>query len=398
LSNQELIALGQKYLMNTYGRQPIVLVKGQGTRVYDADGRSYLDFVGGLAVNSLGHCHPSVVAAIQEQGMKLLHCSNLYWIEPQIKLAQILVENSCLDKVFFANSGSEANEGAIKLARKYAKVTYGEGKYEVITIKQSFHGRTLATLAATGQDKFHQDFQPLPPGFTYVPLGDLDALKKAINPKTCAIMLEPIQGEGGVNVPTVAYLQEVQKLCRENGLLLILDEVQVGMGRTGTLFAYEQFGVEPDILTLAKALGGGVAIGAFLAKEEVAAAFRPGDHGSTFGGNPFATAVGLAAVQTLLKPGFLEHVVQMGAYLQERLNKLQSKYSCIKEVRGKGLIWGLELDRPGAEIVTKCLEEGLLINCTNSTVLRLLPPLIVTAEEIDQAVAIMEKTFQTVKS
>jgi len=384
--------------MNTYGRQPIVLVKGQGTRVYDADGRSYLDFVGGLAVNSLGHCHPSVVAAIQEQGMKLLHCSNLYWIEPQIKLAQILVENSCLDKVFFANSGSEANEGAIKLARKYAKVTYGEGKYEVITIKQSFHGRTLATLAATGQDKFHQDFQPLPPGFTYVPLGDLDALKKAINPKTCAIMLEPIQGEGGVNVPTVAYLQEVQKLCRENGLLLILDEVQVGMGRTGTLFAYEQFGVEPDILTLAKALGGGVAIGAFLAKEEVAAAFRPGDHGSTFGGNPFATAVGLAAVQTLLKPGFLEHVVQMGAYLQERLNKLQSKYSCIKEVRGKGLIWGLELDRPGAEIVTKCLEEGLLINCTNSTVLRLLPPLIVTAEEIDQAVAIMEKTFQTVKS
>lgn len=398
MSNQELIALGQKYLMNTYGRQPIVLVKGQGTRVYDADGRSYLDFVGGLAVNSLGHCHPSVVAAIQEQGMKLLHCSNLYWIEPQIKLAQILVENSCLDKVFFANSGSEANEGAIKLARKYAKVTYGEGKYEVITIKQSFHGRTLATLAATGQDKFHQDFQPLPPGFTYVPLGDLDALKKAINPKTCAIMLEPIQGEGGVNVPTVAYLQEVQKLCRENGLLLILDEVQVGMGRTGTLFAYEQFGVEPDILTLAKALGGGVAIGAFLAKEEVAAAFRPGDHGSTFGGNPFATAVGLAAVQTLLKPGFLEHVVQMGAYLQERLNKLQSKYSCIKEVRGKGLIWGLELDRPGAEIVTKCLEEGLLINCTNSTVLRLLPPLIVTAEEIDQAVAIMEKTFQTVKS
>lgn len=398
MSNQDLTELGQKYLMNTYGRLPIAIVKGQGTRVYDADGREYLDFVGGLAVNSLGHCHPNIVAAIEEQGNKLLHCSNLYWIEPQIKLAQILVENSCLDKVFFSNSGSEANEGAIKLARKYAKVTYGEEKYEVITMKQSFHGRTLATLAATGQDKFHQDFQPLPPGFTYVPLGDLDALQKAINPKTCAVMLEPIQGEGGVNVPTIAYMQEVQQLCQENGLLLILDEVQVGMGRTGTLFAYEQFGVEPDILTMAKALGGGIAIGAFMAKDHVASAFKPGDHGSTFGGNPFATAVGLAAVKTHLDPGLLQYTVELGAYLKGELLKLQGKYSFIKEVRGKGMIWGMELSQPGADVVNKCMEDGLLINCTNSTVLRLLPPLTVTKEEIDQAIAIMDKALNSVKS
>jgi acetylornithine/N-succinyldiaminopimelate aminotransferase len=396
MSNQEIRELGQKYLLNTYGRLPVAMVKGKGSYLYDADGGEYLDFVGGLAVNALGHCHPNVVQAIEEQAHKLLHCSNLYWIEPQTKLAQVLVENSCLDKVFFANSGSEANEGAFKLARKYAKLKHGGERYEIITMKQSFHGRTLAALAATGQDRFHQDFQPLPPGFTYVPFGDLEALQKAISHKTCAVMLEPIQGEGGVNVPTVAYMQEVQKLCQEKGLLLILDEVQAGMGRTGTLFAYEQFGIEPDILTLAKALGGGVAIGAFLAKDHVADAFKPGDHGSTFGGNPLATAVGLATVKTMLETGLLEQVKATGAYLQEKLNKLKSKYSCIKEVRGQGMIWGLELDRPGSDIVDKCVAEGLLINCTVNTVLRLLPPLTVTKEEVDKAVAIIDKALETV--
>jgi acetylornithine/N-succinyldiaminopimelate aminotransferase len=396
VSNQELIELGQKYLLNTYGRLPVAMVKGQGTHLYDADGNDYLDFVGGLAVNSLGHCHPDIVKAIEEQANRLLHCSNLYWIEPQIKLAKLLVDNSCLAQVFFGNSGSEANEGAIKLARKYASLKYGQERHEIITMKQSFHGRTLAALAATGQEKFHQDFQPLPQGFTYVPFGNLEALKEALGPKTCAVMVEPIQGEGGVNVPTMDFMQEVWKLCQEKDVLLILDEVQVGMGRTGTLFAYEQFGVEPDILTLAKALGGGVAIGAFLAKEQVTAAFKPGDHGSTFGGNPLATAAGLAAVNAILQDGFLEQVKEKGLYLQNQLEKLQTKYSFIKEVRGLGLIWGMELDRPGADVVSKCMEDGLLINCTNSTVLRLLPPLIVTKEEIDVAVAIMDKALSSV--
>lgn len=396
MSNQELIELGQKYLLNTYGRLPVAMVKGQGTHLYDADGNDYLDFVGGLAVNSLGHCHPDIVKAIEEQANRLLHCSNLYWIEPQIKLAKLLVDNSCLAQVFFGNSGSEANEGAIKLARKYASLKYGQERHEIITMKQSFHGRTLAALAATGQEKFHQDFQPLPQGFTYVPFGNLEALKEALGPKTCAVMVEPIQGEGGVNVPTMDFMQEVWKLCQEKDVLLILDEVQVGMGRTGTFFAYEQFGVEPDILTLAKALGGGVAIGAFLAKEQVTAAFKPGDHGSTFGGNPLATAAGLAAVNAILQDGFLEQVKEKGLYLQNQLEKLQTKYSFIKEVRGLGLIWGMELDRPGADVVSKCMEDGLLINCTNSTVLRLLPPLIVTKEEIDVAVAIMDKALSSV--
>ena len=398
MSNASIVELGQKYVLNTYSRLPIAMVKGEGTRLFDAEGKEYLDFVGGIAVNALGHCHPKITKTIQEQAEKLLHCSNLYWIEPQVKLAQLLVENSCLDKVFFCNSGAEANEGAIKLARRYAKQKFSDEKYEIITIKQSFHGRTLAALAATGQEKFHQGFEPLPQGFTYVPLGDLEALQKTITPKTCALMLEPIQGEGGVNMPDMAYMQEVQKLCRDKGLLLIFDEVQVGVGRTGTLFAYEQFGVEPDIMTLAKALGGGVAIGAFLAKDHVASAFGPGDHGSTFGGNPLATAVGVTVLNTILDTGFLQHTVEIGAYLQGRLLELQDKYKFIKEVRGMGMIWGLELDRPGADVVSKCFEAGLLINCTNGTVLRLLPPLTTSKAEIDEAIAIMDKALNGVLS
>lgn len=396
MSNQSIVELGQKYVMNTYGRLPMALVKGEGARVWDADGKEYLDFVGGLAVNSLGHCHPKVTAAIREQAGKLVHCSNLYWIEPQVKLAQLLVEHSCMDKVFFANSGAEANEGAIKLARKYAKLHYGEKKYEIITMHQSFHGRTLATLTATAQEKFHKGYAPLPEGFKYVPFNDFKALAEAVSDKTCAIMLEPIQGEGGVNEADPGYLDNVKELCQEKGLLLIFDEVQCGIGRTGKLFAYEHFGVEPDIMTLAKALGGGVAIGALLAKEEVAGAFQPGDHASTFGGNPLATTAGVAALDTILKDGVLAKAEEAGAYLKEKLLALKEQYGFIKEVRGKGLILGMELTIPGAGIVSKCLEAGLLINCTNNTVLRFLPPLIITKAEIDEAVGILTQALDQV--
>lgn len=397
MSNQKIVQLGQKYVMNTYGRLPLALVKGEGARVWDADGKEYLDFVSGLAVNSLGHCHPRVTAAIREQAGQLVHCSNLYWIEPQVKLAKLLVENSCLDKVFFANSGAEANEGAIKLARKYAKLHYGEHKYEIITMRQSFHGRTLATMTATAQEKFHKGFAPLPEGFKYVPFNDYEQLEAAVSEKTCAVMLEPLQGEGGVNVPDPGYLAQVRELCNKRGLLLIFDEVQVGLGRTGKLFAYENYGVEPDIMTLAKALAGGAAIGALLAKEQVAGAFQPGDHASTFGGNPLATAAGVAALETLLEEKIPHHAAEVGAYFQAKLQGLRQKYDFITEVRGQGLILGMELAVPGAEIVSRCQEAGLLINCTNNTVLRFLPPLTIGKSDVDQALEILSGALEQVK-
>ncbi|MDD4572154.1 MAG: aspartate aminotransferase family protein, partial [Clostridia bacterium] len=282
MSNASIMADGQKYVMNTYGRLPIAMVKGKGCHVWDADGKEYLDFVAGVAVNALGHCHPKVVEAIAVQAETLIHCSNLYWIEPQVKLAKLLVENSVYDKVFFANSGAEANEGAIKLARKYAKNSAHPERYEIITMLKSFHGRTLATLTATGQEKVQKGYDPLPPGFKYVPFNDIEALKAAITPYTCAVMLEPVQGEGGVIAADDTYLKQVRALCDEKDMLVIFDEVQVGMGRTGKLFAYQHSGVEADIVTLAKALGGGTPIGAFMAKDAVADSFHPGDHASTF--------------------------------------------------------------------------------------------------------------------
>ncbi|MDS1029346.1 acetylornithine transaminase [Bacillota bacterium LX-D] len=397
MSNQSILELGQKYVMNTYGRLPFALVEGKGTKVWDADGKEYIDFVAGLAVNALGHCHPVVTEAIREQAGKLVHCSNLYWIEPQVQLAQLLVENSCLDKVFFANSGAEANEAAIKLARKFAKLHYGEQKYEIITMRQSFHGRTLATLTATAQEKFHKGFAPLPEGFKYVPFNDYDSLAALVNEHTCAIMMEPIQGEGGVYAAQGDYLHKVKKLCQEKGILLIFDEVQCGMGRTGKLFAYEHFGVEPDIMTLAKALGGGVAIGAMLAKDKVAAAFQPGDHASTFGGNPLAMAAGLAATKIIADGKFLAKVQETGAYFKNKLELLAQKFSFIQEVRGEGLILGVELTIPGGDIVNSCLEKGLLINCTNQTVLRFLPPLIVEKTEVEQTVEILSQSLNEVQ-
>lgn len=396
MDNQSIIELGDKYVMRTYGRIPMALVKGEGVRVWDADDKEYLDFVSGLAVNSVGHCHPKVAQAIAEQANTLLHCSNLYWIEPQVKLAQALVEHSCLDKVFFANSGAEANEGAIKLARKYAHTHWGPEKYEIITMQKSFHGRTLATLTATGQEKFHKGFDPLPIGFKYVPFNDIQALADAVGPHTCAVLLEPVQGEGGVHVAQPQYLAEVKKLCEQNNLLLIFDEVQCGLGRTGKLFAYEHYGVEPDIMTLAKALGGGVPIGALMAKDQVAQAFQPGDHASTFGGNPLACAAGLAALTALLEEGMVDNAAQVGQYFQEKLAELTGKYDFIKEVRGKGLMIGVELSIEGQGIVTACQEQGLLINCAGANVLRFLPPLNIEKKHVDEAVAILASVLEDV--
>ncbi|HHW06171.1 MAG TPA: acetylornithine transaminase [Clostridia bacterium] len=393
MNNESIIAAGKQYVMNTYGRLPLALVKGEGARVWDADGKVYLDFVSGLAVNSLGHGHPALVQAIQEQAAQLIHVSNLYWIKPQVELAKLLVENSCFDKVFFCNSGAEANEGAIKLARKYAKKHLGEDKFEIITMKKSFHGRTLATLTATGQEKFHQGYSPLPPGFKYVPFNDLQALAEAISPNTCAVMLEPIQGEGGVYPAEQEYLQAVRRWCDEKGLLLIFDEVQTGVGRSGELFAYQTYGVEPDIMTLAKGLAGGVPIGALLAKEQVAAAFQPGDHASTFGGNPLATASGVAVLKTILADGFLPGVKEMSSYFFSKLNELQTKYPVVKEVRGKGLLIGVELHIPAAGVVSACREKGLLVNGVGEKTLRFLPPLIITKADVDEAVAILDEAL-----
>ena len=393
MNTQEIINTGQKYVMNTYGRLPMALVKGEGVYVWDADGNKYLDFVAGLAVNSLGHCHPEVVAAIREQAGKLMHVSNLYWIEPQVRLAKLLVENSALDKVFFCNSGAEANEGAIKLARKYAKKYMGADKYEIITMEQSFHGRTLAAITATAQPKYQKDLDPLPPGFKYVPFNDFSALVEAISPNTCAIMLEPVQGEGGVNVAGYEYMQKVKQLCAEKHLLLIFDEVQCGLARTGKLFAYEHYGVEPDMMTLAKAIAGGFPMGALLAKEKVAGCFQPGDHASTFGGNPLASAAGYAAVSILADKGFLAETAAKGQYFADKLSQLQKKYSFITDVRGKGLILGLGITVEGKPIVDACLTRGLLINCVGSNVLRFIPPLIITEQDIDNAVKILDEVM-----
>ncbi len=395
MTNQEIIDQGKKYVMNTYGRLSLALAKGEGPRVWDADGREYLDFVGGLAVNSLGHCHPKVSEAICAQAGQLIHCSNLYWIEPQVRLAKILVEKSGLDKVFFCNSGAEANEAAIKLARKFAKTAWGEEKYEIITMKQSFHGRTLATLTATGQEKFHKGYAPLPQGFKYVSFNDFEALVEAVTPATCAVLMEPVQGEGGVYTADPDYLQKVMKFCDANNILLIFDEVQCGIGRTGKWFAFQHYGVKPHILSLAKALGGGVAIGAMLAREEVATGFQPGDHASTFGGNPLACAAGVAALTAMEAEEMIENAAAVGDYFQKELLQLVDNYHFITEVRGKGLMLGLQLAKSGAGIVDYCLKQGLLINCIGGNTLRFLPPLNITKEDVDSAIKILKQALET---
>lgn len=386
-TTEQVIADGQKYVMNTYGRLPIVIDRGEGCYVWDLDGKRYLDLVAGIAVNSLGHAHPAVVRAIQEQSEKLLHCSNLYWIENQVKLAKLLVEKSGLGKAFFCNSGAEANEAAIKLARKWGK---GE-KYHIITLKNSFHGRTLGSLAATAQEKYQKPFMPLPEGFSAVPLGDLDALEQAICPETCAVMLEPIQGESGIHVPTQEYMQGVQAICRKHGILLILDEVQTGLGRTGKSFCFQNFGLEPDIVSLAKAIATGVPMGAIVAKTEVADCFQPGDHASTFGGTPIATAAGFAACSILLDDDFLAGVRETGEYFRAQLRELGEKHlGMIKEVRGMGLMIGCELTGSSKAAAAELLKRGVLINSIGEHVLRLVPPLVISKAEIDEFIPQLE--------
>ncbi len=387
MSTEEVIAAGQKYVMNTYGRLPIVIDKGEGCYVWDLDGNRYLDLVAGIAVNSLGHSHPAVTRAIQEQCGKLLHCSNLYWIENQVKLAKLLVEKSGLGKAFFCNSGAEANEAAIKLARKWGN---GE-KYHIITMQKSFHGRTLGSLAATAQEKYQKAFRPLPEGFSAVPLGDLEALEKEIRPETCAIMLEPIQGESGIHVPSKEYMQGVQALCRKHNILLILDEVQTGLGRTGKAFAFQNFGLEPDIISLAKAIANGVPMGAIVAKTEVADCFKPGDHATTFGGTPIASAAGFAACSILLEDDFLANVQEVGQYFREQLQGIAERHSgMIQEVRGMGLMIGCELTGSAKDAAARLLEQGVLVNSIGDHVLRFVPPLVISKEQIDEFIAVLE--------
>ena len=384
-----------QYIMNTYNRFPIVLRKGRGMKVWGSDGKEYLDFVGGVAVNVLGHCHPKVVVAIQKQAQRLIHVSNYYHIEPQIKLAKLLVENSFADKVFFCNSGAEANEAAIKLARRYFREQVGVNRFEIITALNSFHGRTIATISATGQAKFKAGFEPLVPGFKHVEFNDVDAVDKAITKETCAVLIEPVQGEGGVKIPDPDYLRDIRELCDRHGILLILDEVQTGIGRTGRLFAYEHFGIEPDIVTLAKGLGGGVPIGAMLATDKIASGFQPGTHASTFGGNPLVCAAAVVTMEVLIEDGFvLDQCRRMGKYLKKRLEEMKKEFpSIIAEVRGMGLLIGMELTRDGAPIVKACMDRGLLINCTAGNILRFMPPLIVTEIEIDHLIDILEQTI-----
>lgn len=383
--------MGKRYLMQNYAQLPLVITRGQGVRVFDAEGRCYLDFVSGIAVNALGHCHPKVVEAIQKQAEQLIHCSNLYWFEPPVVLARELAALSGLDRVFFCNSGAEANEAAIKLVRKYA---YGRGieNPEIITFSRSFHGRTLGTLAATGQEKFSLGFTPLPEGFRHVAFNDVAELKKAVGPQTAGIMLEPLQGEGGVYTATQELMDTLRGL-QDRGIPLIFDEVQCGLGRTGKVFAYEHYGVKPDVLTLAKSLGGGLPIGAAVAREEVAAVFQPGSHGSTFGGNPVACAAAKAVLDVIKEDGLAEQAARNGEYMKDRLTALQDRYP-IKEVRGLGFLLGMELEQPAGQLVNLCQERGLLVNCTGERVIRFLPPLITTREEIDEALEILEKAMQ----
>jgi predicted acetylornithine/succinylornithine family transaminase len=394
MTEKEIMAMADENIMNTYNRFEVVLEKGSGAKVWDINGREYLDFAAGIAVCNLGHSHPRIIAAVSEQMGKLTHVSNLYYTEPQTRLAKMLVDNSFADKVFFCNSGAEANEAAIKLARKYAHENMGPDKFELITMKESFHGRTMATITATGQEKFQFGFTPLLEGFTYVPYNDLKALEAAISGKTCGIMLEAIQGEGGVKIPDDNYLAGVREICDRHGLLLIIDEVQTGMGRTGKLFAYEYSGIKPDIMTLAKALANGIPAGAMLATDKTAAAFVPGNHASTFGGNPIAMAAATAVVETMLQEGILEHCREIGDYFLSQLKKLQQKHAIIRDVRGKGLMIAAELSIEAGHIINQCIKRGLLIISAGSKTLRFVPPLIITNQDVDFAINVLDEVME----
>lgn len=391
LDTNTVIRMHEQYVMHTFNRQPVVFVRGQGMKVWDIDGKEYLDFLAGIAVNGLGHSHPKLVAAISDQAARLMHVSNLYYVAQQGLLAKRLVELSGMGKVFFCNSGAEANEAAIKLTRKWSKANLGSERYEIITAEGSFHGRTLATVTATAQPKYHKGFEPMMPGFKYVPFNDLDALRAAISEKTCAIMLEPIQGESGVRPPSPEYLVGVRKLCDEYGLLLILDEVQTGLGRTGKWFAHEHYGAKPDVMTLAKTLGGGFPIGACLATDRVASVFQPGDHAATFGGNPLACTAALAFLRIVDEERLLENAAEVGAYFRGKLEAIKNGRQDIVDVRGKGLMLAIELNRMDAPLVAlSCLRKGLIVNPIGQSTLRFLPPLIVGKEDVNTAVSILD--------
>jgi acetylornithine/N-succinyldiaminopimelate aminotransferase len=383
-----------KVVMQTYGRQPLVLVRGEGCQVWDDSGRQYLDFVAGLAVCNLGHAHPEIARAAAAQLTQLVHVSNLYYTTPMVELAEELVRLSFADRVFFANSGAEVNEGAIKLVRRYSREKYGEGRHRIIAMENSFHGRTLGALSATGQSKFWQGFDPLLPGFVFVPFNDLEALAAAVDDTVCAVILEPIQGEGGVCLPGPDYLAAVRRLCDDKGLLLVLDEIQTGLGRTGELFAHQHYGITPDVMTLAKALAGGLPMGALLATEEVARTFVPGTHASTFGAGPVIAAAAKTALGLVSAPELLMGVRAKGQYLRNSLKLLKDEFAVIKEVRGLGLMWGLELAKEGTEVVNFCRERGLLVNCTQGNVIRLLPPLIIKVDEINRGLMILTEALR----
>lgn len=386
-------ALAAEYLAPNNGERQIVLVRGQGSRVWDAEGREYLDFLAGISVNNLGHCHPAVVAAIERQAREFMHCSNLYLIAPQAELAERLCKLTFAENCFFANTGAEVNEAAIKLSRLYSKTKFGPGRHEIVTMRDSFHGRTIATITATGQEKVQKGFEPLLEGFRYARFNDLPSVLDAITERTCAVMLEPVQGEGGVTAADPHFLQELRAECDRRKVLLIFDEVQCGMGRTGRLFAYEHYGVSPDILTAAKALGNGFPIGAMLTKRDIAAVLTPGSHGTTFGGNPLACAVALAVLDTMENEHIPERAETMGLYFRNAMARRFKDLPNVKGYRGMGLMVGVELAHPGADVVKNCAARNLLLNCTMGNVLRLLPPLTVTEAECDQAADILAEVL-----
>ncbi len=389
MTTQETIEMFDKYVIANYGRLPRVIVKGKGCYMYDADGNEILDMFPGWAVSGIGHCHPKVVEAVRKQAAELLHIDNTFYSEPQGKLAKLLSERAFGGKCFFCNSGAEANEAALKLARLYTS----KEKYKFITAEGSFHGRTFATVTATAQPKYHEGFLPLLPGFVYVPFNDTKALEEAFTDEVAAVMVEPIQGEGGINIATNEYLHTVRELCDKNNAVMILDEVQTGIGRTGKWFAYQHFDVTPDIITMAKTLGGGVAIGAMMARPEIAAVLVPGKHASTFGGNALACAAAIGVIEAIEEENLLQNANELGKYIMQKLEELKSKHSIIDHVRGIGLMLGIQLTKPGAKIVDSCLQKGLRINCTHDTVLRFMPPMIATKEQIDKAIDILDEVM-----
>jgi acetylornithine aminotransferase len=392
MTTAEIIARADTHELGIYARQPVAFVRGAGCELWDAEGKRYLDFFAGLAVNNLGHCHPAVVEAVRAQAGRLMHTSNLYYTEPVGELAELLCRHSFADRAFLCNSGAEANEAAMKIARRWG-ADMGGGRYEILATVGSFHGRTFGTLTATGQEKYQRGFLPLLPGIRLVPFDDVAAVEAAIRPETVAVMVEPIQGEGGVVEPGPGYLRELRALCDRRNLLLLLDEIQTGLGRTGRLFAHEHAGIVPDVMTLAKALGGGIPIGAMLTTSRIAEVFTPGSHGTTFGGNPVACAAAVAAVRALAEPKLLAHAAEVGERFRSGLERLATRHRRITAVRGAGLMLGAVLDGPGQAVVTWCREHGLLINCTADRVLRFLPPLVVTAAEVDEGLAVLDRAL-----